>query len=377
MADDDLSAAISQRMQNQALWRPMDSDIAGVVRAFVGTQAQEFHYALWSVAQRMADRPDRVAMHKAFDDGQLLRTHVLRPTWHFAVPEDIRWMLRLTAPKLRRMMASYFRQNGLDPAEISKSNRALAAAVKGGQHCSRKKLAKALESAGVATAGIRLGFLLMLAEYDEVLISGAMQGKQQTYAAFDERVPAGPNYDEDEALAEMARRYVRTRAPVTAKDLAGWASLTLTQARRGITAIESACLISDVDGMKMWSPAFDERPSADKGDSPVIDIVQPYDETIMSYFESRRLLAPEAPMPVLDYSAYGPAILVDGQLTGHWRHQFSGKGAVIEIQLRRKFTGAERDALDSAVAQYGDYLGVPTTLVEPILLNNPSTVTPS
>ena len=81
------------------------------------------------------------------------------------------------------------------------------------------------------TSGLRLAFLLMLAEYDEVLISGAMQGKQQTYAAFDERVPAGPDYDEDEALAELARRYVPTRAPVTAKDLAGWASLTLTQAR--------------------------------------------------------------------------------------------------------------------------------------------------
>jgi len=367
MIDEDLSAAISQRMQNQALWRPLDDDISGVVRAFVGTQAQEFHYALWSVAQRMADRPDRAAMLEAFDDGLLLRTHVLRPTWHFAVPEDIRWMLRLTAPKLRRMMASYFRQNGLDAAEISRSNRALTAAVKGGQHCSRKELAKALESAGVATGGIRLGFLLMLAEYDEVLISGAMQGKQQTYAAFDERVPPGPDYDEDEALAEMARRYVVTRAPVTAKDLAGWASLTLTQARRGLAAIESTCVISDVDGMTMWTPSGAADPAREIN-SPIVDLVQPYDEAIMSYFESRRLLAPAGALPVLDYSAYGPAVLVDGQLAGHWRHQFSGKGAVIEVQLRRKFTGAELAELETAVAGYGDYLGLPTEMAKPDLL---------
>ena len=80
-----------------------------------------------------------------------------------------------------------------------------------GRHRTRKELAAALEAAGIAAGGGRLGFILMHAEYDEVLISGAMQGKQQTYAAFDERVPAGPTYTEDEALAELARRFVASR----------------------------------------------------------------------------------------------------------------------------------------------------------------------
>ncbi|MET0864108.1 MAG: winged helix DNA-binding domain-containing protein, partial [Nakamurella sp.] len=324
---------------------------------------------LWSVAQRMVDRPNRAAMVKAFDDGQLLRTHVLRPTWHFAAPQDIRWMLRLTAPKLGRMMGSYFRQNGLDAAVISKSQRVLSAAVEGGHHCARKELANALESAGIATGGIRLGFLLMIAEYDEVLISGAMQGKQQTYAAFDERVPAGPDYDEDQALAEMARRYVITRAPVTAKDLAGWASLTLTQARRGLAAIESECRVDELDGMTVWSAGEQtEFPPSVEITYPVVDLVQPYDEVIMSYFESRRLLAPAGILPVPDRAIYGPAVLIDGQLAGHWRHQLGRSDAVIEIQLRRRLSGSEQGALRAAVAQYGAYLGMPTTLAAPELL---------
>jgi len=366
MADNEFSAAISQRMQNQALWRPMQGDIAGVVSAFVGTQAQEFPYALWGVAQRIADRPNKAAMLKAFDDGQLLRTHVLRPTWHFAVPEDIRWMLRLTAPKLRRMMGSYFRQYGLDADEISRSNDVLAAAVDGGRHCARKELVTVLEAAGVVTGGLRMMFLLLLAEYDEVLISGAMQGKQQTYAAFDDRVPAGPDYDEDQALAELARRYLRTRAPVTAKDLAGWASLTLAQARRAFAAIEAECLVTELDGMTVWAPAEPEEfaPAIESG-SPMVDLVQPYDEVIMSYFESRRLLAPMGVLPVADYASYGPALLVDGQLAGHWRHRIGRRDALIEIQLRRSLSGPERAALQAAVAHYGDFLDMPTTMADP------------
>ena len=134
----------------------------------------------------------------------------------------------------------------------------------------------------------------MHAEYDEVLISGAMQGKQQTYAAFDERVPRRPGpTTEDEALAELARRYVATRAPVTAKDLAVWASLTLAQARRGLAAIETRVhgdrARRDDDLVAAGRRADRPRPIRT---APVVDLIQGYDELVMSYFESRRLLAP-------------------------------------------------------------------------------------
>jgi Winged helix DNA-binding domain len=307
---------------------------------------------------------------KAFDDGVLLRTHVLRPTWHFALPDDVRWMLRLTAPRLRGLMAYYSRQQGLDAAELARSRVVLAKAVDGGRHRTRKELLSALESAGIPAGGMRLGFILMHAEYDEVLISGAMRGKQQTYAAFDELVPAGPDYDEDEALAELARRYVASRAPVTAKDLSGWASLTLAQARRGLAAIESETVVGELDGMTVWSmPAGSNAEMTDENGSPVVDLIQGYDEIVMSYSESRRLLSGGmALLPVPDYTSYLHAILVDGALAGHWRHQLGRDGATIEVQLRRPFTGTEREGLAAAVGRYAAYLDVPTTLAEPTML---------
>ena len=362
--------AMDQRLVNQALRQPTRPEIAGVLGDFVGMQAQEFQYALWSFPQRMAGGAavSRTDTQRAFDDGLILRTHVLRPTWHFALPRDIRWMLRLTAPKLRRIMGSYTRQAGLDRAELNRTQDVLAGAVQNGKHCTRKDLISALEAAGIAAGGGRLTFILMHAEYDEVLISGAMQGKQQTYAAFDERVPAGPTYTEDEALAELARRYVASRAPVTAKDLAVWASLTLAQANRGLAAIESECSVTELDGMTMWSMPDGRKPAAADPDRPIVDLIQGYDELVMSYSESRRLLAPAGVLPVPDRALYLQAILIDGRFTGHWRHQLTGAVATVETQLYRLLTTPEQEALAAAVQRYGDYLGVPTALAPSVLL---------
>lgn len=362
-------SVMARRMVHQGQWRPTATTPAGAVRDLVAVQAQEFGYALWGVSQHVIDRPDRAAMLSAFDDGELLRTHVLRPTWHFVVPEDLRWLLRLTAPRLRRQMAYQDRRHGIDDAVLARSSAVLASAVERGQHRTRLELTEALEAAGIPAGGGRLVFMLIHAEYDEVLVSGAMRGKQHTYAAFDERVPAGPVFDEDGALTELARRFVATRAPVSAKDLATWASLTLGQARRGLSAIESDCFIEEVDGLTMWSPVGPVLEAVvPQQDSPTVDLLQGYDELVMSYSESRRMLAPSGVLPVGDYVSHLHALLIDGALAGHWRHQLSSSGAIIEVQLRRPVTAPERAALEHAVLRYGEYLGVPTTLADPVLM---------
>ncbi len=373
-----VSAAIGQRMVNQRLWRPAAPDGESVLRALVGMQAQEFAYALWSVAQRIGGPVGSADLLTAFDAGRLLRTHVLRTTWHFALPEDVRWLLRLTTPKLRSINGYYDRQLGLERGEIDRAQVVIAEEVAGGRHRTRKELAAALESAGIRANGQRLAHLVMHAEFDEVLISGAMNGKQQTYAAFDERVPPAGTFttsgmheaafDESGALAELARRFVATRGPVTVKDLAIWASLTQAQAKRGFVAIEPDCLITELDGMILYSLEASGDATAD-GPGPVVDLIQGYDEIVMSYSESRFLLTGGlGSLPVPDRSSSLHTVLCDGRLAGHWRHQLGRAGAVVEVQLRRPLAGDERAALEGAVARYGRYLGVPASLAEPVLL---------
>src|SRR6266508_2948519 len=111
-----------------------------VVRWLGAVQSQDYGPAKWSVAERAGGVAD-AAVDRAFADGAILRTHVLRPTWHFVAPADIRWMLELTAPRVHALNAYYYRQLGLDDAVFERCNALLAGALQGGVHLTRKQLA--------------------------------------------------------------------------------------------------------------------------------------------------------------------------------------------------------------------------------------------
>lgn len=397
---------VPARMHRQGLWGSDAPDALTVLGELGAMQGQEFPYALWALAQRVRPglRPDRADLLAAFDRGDILRTHVLRPTWHLVRPADVRAMLRTTAPRVRRTMAAVDRRLGLDRPTLDRAQRILAGEVAGGRHRTRPDLAAALEAAGIAASGQRLTHLVSHAEFDEVLISGAMAGKQHTYAAFDERVPpagaaagmntvadagmnaaadAGMNTAADAGMntvadagmnaaaaaemkagtgvAALAGRYAASRAPMTAKDLAGWASLTITQARAGLEA--AGCRPQAGDGMTLYGPpdGTGERP-ATTPDGPRADLIQGYDELIMSYSESRSVIVPAgAALPVLNQDHYLHAVLIDGILAGHWRHQLTTRTAQVQVEPIRPWSAAERHAVAAAVDEYGRYLGLPVT----------------
>jgi hypothetical protein len=124
-----------------------------------------------------------------------LRTHVLRPTWHFVLPEDIRWLLRLSAPHKARL-AYYDGKLDLEENLLGRSNALLARAVEGRQ-MTHEELATRLGRAGIAASGQRLAHILMHAELDAVICSGALKGKRHAYASLDERVPRTRSLNRD------------------------------------------------------------------------------------------------------------------------------------------------------------------------------------
>lgn len=358
------------RMHRQGLWGSAAPDAPAVLRGLGAMQGQEFAYALWALAQRVRPdrRPAQPDLLAAFDRGEILRTHVLRPTWHLVRPADVRAMLRATAPRVRRTMATWDRQLGLDRPALDRAQQILAALVAGGRHRTRHDLATGLEAAGVPAAGQRLTHLVLHAELDEVLISGAMAGRQHTYAAFDERVPpapppaaADPDPGADGGLAELAGRYAAARAPMTARDFAGWATLTLTQARAGLEA--AGCRPWRQDGAILYGPPVGTpEPPADDPDRPRADLLQGYDELIMSYSESRSVILPAgAALPVLNGDHFLHAVLIDGVLAGHWRHRMTTRTAQVQIEPIRVWSAGEREAVAVAVDDYGRYLDRPVS----------------
>jgi hypothetical protein len=350
----------SRRMQNQRLWGKPFNTPHEVVGWLGAMQAQEFAVAKWSVAQR-TNAVDAAEMGRAFDDGVILRSHFLRPTWHFALAEDIRWLLIATAPRVHALNAYYNKQHGIDEELAATTNAAIEKALQGGKHLTRKELAAALERAGVVASGPPLAYMVMRAELDGIIVSGAMRGKQHTYALLDVRAPQAVRLDRDEALAELTRRFFTSRGPATLKDLARWSSITAADCRAGLEMVRSELDHEEIDGRTYWIGSSSGSPK--RPPRPRVDLVQGYDEIIMSYGESKDVLAPAAPFPVYrDRRMYLHAILLDGRLIGHWRHEPPRESVAIEPVFYRPLEPAEAAALESAAERYGRYLGLPATV---------------
>ena len=189
------------------------------------------------------------AIERAMDDGSILRTHVLRPTWHFVAPADIRWMLALTAPRVRAASAGQWRNYELNEADFRRCNSAIAKALRGGNQLTRAGLSAALARAKVdVTSSVRVGHITMRAELDGLICSGGRQGKQFTYALLEERVPASREITRDEALVELAMRYFTTHGPATPKDFAWWSGLTIADAKAALAMIGGDLEHETVDG---------------------------------------------------------------------------------------------------------------------------------
>jgi hypothetical protein len=349
-----------RRLYNQRLWgAPCDSP-EHVVGWLSAMQSQEFAYAKWSVAQRTHGATN-AAMDQALADGTILRTHVLRPTWHFVLPADVRWLLDLTAPRVNALSGYYYRQLGLDDAVFTKTNALFSKTLKGGRQLTRTEFAGILRRSGIAASGQRLGYILMRAELDAVIISGALRGKQQTYASFDERVPRAKVVRRDDALAELTRRYFVSRGPATLKDYLTWSSLTAAEGRIGLEMAQPHLEHEVVGGRTYWFAPSSPRA---KRASPVVDLIQGYDEYVMSYRESKDVLQlPGRASTVLSGEPiYTHAILLDGHVAGHWKRVLSKSLVSIQTQLYRPLISAEVRALQAAVHRYGRFMGQPASL---------------
>jgi hypothetical protein len=350
-----------RRLANQHLTRPTIADPAEIVHVLAAVQAQDYAGAKWALAMRLRGATDASIEH-AFADGAIVRTHVLRPTWHFVTPADIRWMLALTAPRVKAAMAYYDRKLELDDAVFRRSNAAIVRALRDGKQLTRADLGEILHRAGINVAGSqRLGHLLLRPELDGIVCSGARRGKQFTYALLEERVPTAAPLGRDEALLELTRRYFTTRGPATANDFAWWSGLTVADAKRGIDMAGSALEREVIDDRTYWSHLPARSPSKR---SPRAYLLPNYDEYFIGFKDrgaiGQRLTSSELVTGGDALTAH--VVVIDGQLVGGWRRTLTKTAVVVGLTLLTRLSDAERRAVDAAARAYGAFLGLSVEL---------------
>lgn len=346
-----------RRLASQHLISPTLSDPAQVVRVFGAVQAQDYGGAKWALGMRTQAATDG-SIERAFADGSIIRTHVLRPTWHFVPAADLRWMLALTGPRVKATMASYDRKLELDDALFRRTNAAIVRALRDGHQLTRPEIGQALRRAGIEVGGSqRLSHIMLRPELDAIVCSGARRGKQFTYALLDERVPVATVMSRDESLLELTRRYFATRGPATAHDFAWWSGLTLGDARRGIEMAGSVLEREVIDERTYWS---DPSVRIRVWRSPKVFLLPNYDEFFIGHKDrsaiGKRLRSAKLVTGGDALIAY--VIAVDGQLVGGWKRTATNHSVTIDLRLLTRLSPAERQALEAAVKRYGEFLGL-------------------
>jgi hypothetical protein len=273
------------------------------------------------------------------------------------MPEDIRWMLALTAPRIKRTMASYDPALELDEATYARTNKVLEKTFSNGEHLTRTELGLALNAAGIGGDTRRVAHIVMRAELEAIVCSGALRGKQHTYALLTERAPNARTLDRDEALAELTRRYFTSHGPALARDFAWWSGLTVADARSGIQMAKSDLASETVDGKTYW---LAPRQMPHRETATTAHLLPNYDEYLIAYRDRSAFFHPlnlGRDAKFLSGVLSRHIIVVDGQVIGGWRLTANRDGVAVEGTLLVQPNKAQQSALSAAAKDYGRFLG--------------------
>lgn len=343
-----------QRLLNQHLTQGLGTPVE-VVRSLIAIQSQDVTGAKWGIGLRCTGATDESVM-RDFNDGKFLRTHLLRPTWHFVLPEDIVWIQALTSPRVQAFNKTYYKKMDLDEATLRRGTELVAQSLEGGRQLTRPQLKDLYEAAGISTEGLRFSLLVMYAELEAVVCSGAMVGKQHTLALVSERAPQAKVLEPDEALIELTRRFFTAHGPATVRDLAWWSSLTMTEVRRGI-ALAGLRSAEVADEVFYYAELMEGSIPG-----PLIHLLPNYDEFTVGYRERRPLRGlPLEREPTYD-DLYFHVIILDGQLVGGWKRTLSSKTFGVELNLFKILSTTEQQALETQVRELERFMGLPVTV---------------
>ena len=311
-------------------------------------QAQDFNMAKWATGLRLP-KATQTAVEDALDQGQILRTHILRPTWHLVARQDIRWMLDFSAPRIKAGLAGRHKELELDTHLLAKAKRILENVLKDGE-ASRNELKKAVEDKGIHTSGNRMSHLLMEAELSGLICSG----RANNYALLDERVPPQANLTREEALNRLTQQYFQSHGPALESDFAWWAGINLTEARKGIASAGEWLSAATVNNNTYYFKDGHTPP----GKSSSLFLLPAFDEYFIAYTERSTVIdMTKHAKAASNNGIFWPLIVQGGQVAGTWKREFKGDKVLLETQFfNPPSASAEKNVLTQA-RKFARFLG--------------------
>ncbi|HET6174040.1 MAG TPA: winged helix DNA-binding domain-containing protein [Gaiellales bacterium] len=345
---------------------------ADVVRWLGAIQAQDYYQSLWAVGSRVR-AGTAAGVECAIAERRILRTWLMRGTIHFAPPEDVRWLLALCAPRLAAAEARRREQLGLDEAQIERCAELLARALAGDRRLTRPVVMRLFEEAGIETTGQRGYHILVRLARNGLICLGPMQGKQQTFVLLDDWAPRAEarELSEGEALAQLASRFAASRGPVSDQDLARWAGIPVTAARRALRDADGLAT-RRFGGTEYWLAsewADGAAPAAGRGRTYLL---AGFDEYLLGYKDRDAVLVPAHADRIAPGAngVFRPLVVVGGRIVGTWARAVRGDELTIVLHPFEA-AGKPLQAARPEAERYRDFLGLPSGVAPVVRCEEP------
>lgn len=327
------SELLQLRLYNQLLAKHQFSEPHEIVSWMGAMQSQTLDMAKWAIGARLEKKVAK-DIDEALNAGKIIRTHILRPTWHFVSAEDVRWMLDLSASRLKPVYLSYAKIHGIGESDIYRTIPFLEKVLTGGKHLTKEEIGSALQNENMTLDPDHLRLAISYAEVEGILVNGGLKRNKQTFTLLDEWVPYMPKIDREEALERLARKYFASHGPATVSDFAWWSGLSMTECRKGVEMIRADFVCETVNGREFWMRSDIEMPPADEASALLLP---PFDEYVVSYKDRSELIEDAYYGKVMTRNGlFSPTIMLNGEIVGSWKKIVQKKTVRIELSFFKK-----------------------------------------
>jgi hypothetical protein len=338
----------SQRLINNQKSCPKE-----MVSHFGAIQAQDYAMAKWAIGSRSGASEQTI--EEAINAGEIIRTHILRPTWHFVSADDISWMLALSGPQVKKFTASICKKYDLDEKKLNQINTAIEKLLAGNNHLTRDEIMQELNFKKVSGQEFKGAVIMMNAELDGLVCNGKMKGKQSTYALLDERVRgAKTQLTKEEGLAKLAKKYFESHGPATVADFSWWSGFSLTTAKEAVNLIKSELNTIQIDTQTYW---FGTSVLPDNNRNTSTLFLPSFDTFLIAYKNREASISlKNQPKAFTKNGIFKPVIVENGQVVGTWKRTVKKAGVKVEAQFFETVDKNKKESLVEVIASYGRYL---------------------
>lgn len=352
------ASLLAQRLNAQLL---TDHDIQtpqALVQKMGAMQAQHFEMVHWAIGMRLqpgqgqgngqlANKHKNASMTQkeiqlAINKGEIVRTHALRPTWHFLAGEDLLWILALTGPAIKKVIFSRDKHLGIIEKEYAQSDKVIHRILDDQAYLTRQELIAGLVEAGLTMDEYRSNHYIMHAELNGIICGGPVKNGKHSYSlsenalgkCYDKAIRLKNKFQGASGVYELARRYFSTRGPASLQDFSWWSGLSLTAIKKAVSGFGDALEKRTIEQGDFYHLAATKRLLTPKENDWIngVQLLPAFDEYLISYKDRTHLLDNTFRSEIITSNGlFRPAIIARGKVIGGWQ-QLKGKNG-LQIQL--------------------------------------------